>query len=1213
MKKILGLDLGSTSIGWAFIEENNTSRNIRQLGVRIIPYSGDEKDQFTKGQAITLNKDRTLKRTARKTMHRYKLRRNNLLQLFTEWGITITPNLMRSLTAKELYGLRAKAVSEKVTPEELARIFFHLNQKRGYKSSRHAAEEEGGKKLSDYLTELKDRKELLEKEHITIGQYFFSELQKDSGFRVRQKVFPRECYIDEFNRIWDEQQKHHPQLLTEANKLRIRDEIIYYQRRLKSQKGLVSECRFELHHKVAPKSSPLYQVEKIWESINTISLTNKFKETYTITPEQKQAIFEHLDNKEKLSASDLFKILGLSRTSGWYANEQIKKAGLQGNTTKVRLIKEFKNLGIERPDLLAFKLEIETKQKVNKETGEVTDYEMITPAFEKQPLYRIWHLLYSVDEPTQVINVLQKQFGFTAEQAEQLSKIDFKKAGFGAKSARAIRKLLPGLMQGLPYSSAAERVGYKHSDSITKEENLQRQLLEALPPIAKNSLRQPVVEKILNQLVNLINAIMNDPALGRPDEIRVEMARQLQQNQKKRNEAYQKSIDTDKRHKEIRERLQSEYPGMAISRKVIEKYKLYEQQNGDCMYTGKKMELSKVLRGDGIDVDHVIPQSKLFDDSFQNKVLVLRAENEKKDNATAYDYMKSKGDEIFRQYIERVDRLFDAQKINRSKQQKLLITESEIPNDFINRQLNETSYISKLARQMLQQICNNVYSSTGMVTDFLRHQWGYDEVLKQLGLKRWQDAGLAESDTMPAWSKRDDHRHHALDALVVACTRQSIIQRLNTLNSSDTRTEMLQAINGKAPVGWQQTKSLAKQYIQTEQPFTTQQVAEALSHILISLKPGKRVAAKGNNKATGQRPLTPRGQLHKESVYGKIRRYSKEKVPLNGRFNKAELIANEKEKKLVLDRLAQFENDPKKAFKNLEDNPIWMDAEKTKALTAVTIWEDFFVIKYNLDQNFKEKDIEFIVDDGIRKKVQERFDARKGQKEHPLKNLDNDPIWLNEAKRIPVKTVRCFTGLSDLVPLHSASNGITKPMSQKSGEDVPVDFVSTRNNHHMGIYKTAEGKLVEIVVTLWDALERKKIGIPVVITDPQKTWDDVWARGLDNQAVLSQLPQPDWTFVTSLQQNELFIFRMTAEELQKSIAANDLKAISPNLYRVQKLTQGDYFFRHHLETTVDDKKWGGEKESKILGKLLRITSLNNLLALNPQKIILKPTGKISKA
>ncbi|HMP87138.1 MAG TPA: type II CRISPR RNA-guided endonuclease Cas9, partial [Lacibacter sp.] len=1034
MKKILGLDLGSTSIGWAFIEENKTSRAIRKLGVRIIPYSGDEKDQFTKGQAITLNKDRTLKRTARKTMHRYKMRRTDLLQVFSDWGITISPKLMRSLTALELYGLRAKAVSEPVTREELARILFHLNQKRGYKSSRQAAEEEGGKKLSDYLTELKERKELLEQQHITIGQYFYSQLKNDTTFRVRQKVFPRECYIDEFNRIWNEQKKHHPQLLTEENKSRIRDEIIYYQRRLKSQKKLVSECRFELHHKVAPKSSPLYQVEKIWESINTISLTNKFKENYTITPEQKQAIFEHLDNKEKLTLTDLLKILGLSRTSGWHANEQIKKAGLQGNTTKARLLKEFKNLGIERPDLLEFHLEIETNQKVNKETGEVSEYEMISPGFEKQPLYRIWHLLYSVDDPGQVINVLQQQYHFTKEQAEQLSKIDFTKAGFGAKSARAIRKLLPGLMQGLTYAYAAEIVGYNHSDSITKEENLQRQLLEQLPRIPKNSLRQPVVEKILNQLVNLINAILQDPGLGRPDEIRVELARELKQNQEERNKAYQNTIDTDKRHKLIRERLQSEYPGLAVTRKVIEKFKLFEQQDGLCMYSGKTMQLAQVLRGEGVDVDHIIPQSKLFDDSFQNKVLAFRTENEKKDNFTAYDYMKSKGDEAFRQYLERVDKLLETQKITRSKQQKLLMSNDEIPSDFINRQLNETRYIAKEARQLLQQVCLNVHSSTGMVTDFLRHQWGYNEVLKQLGLKKWEEAGLLDSENMPKWSKRDDHRHHALDALVVACTKQSIIQRLNTLNSSNTRTEMLQAIQGKTAEGWQKKKSLSEMYIQTEQPFTTQDVAEALSHILISIKPGKRVAARGKNKATGQRPLTPRGQLHKESVYGRIRRYSKEKIPLNGRFNKADLIANEQEKKLVLERLTQYENDPKKAFKNLEKDPIWLDAEKTKSLTAVTVWEDYFVIKYNLDQNFKEKDVPFIVDDAIRQKVQERFDQYKEQKEHPLKNLENDPIWLNEAKRIPIKTVRCFTGLSDLVPLHSASNGITKPMSRKTDQ-----------------------------------------------------------------------------------------------------------------------------------------------------------------------------------
>jgi CRISPR-associated endonuclease Csn1 len=1217
MKKILGLDLGSTSIGWAYIEEKNNAKSIKKLGVRIIPYSADEKDQFSKGQAISKNKDRTIKRTARKTNNRYKQRREALLKTLNGWGVELNKELMYSINALQLYGLRVKALTEKLSLEELSRILFHLNQKRGYKSSRHSSgEEESGKKLSDYLTELKDRKDYLEKNNITIGQFFYEKLRENPFFRIKQNVFPRECYIQEFNRIWDEQQKHYPTILTEENRKIIRDEIIFFQRRLKSQKRLVGECQFELHHKVAPKSSPLFQIEKIWESINTISLTNKYKEVYNLSIEQKQAIFHHLDNNEKLNYSELLKILGLKRTDGWYPNEQIKKAGLQGNTTKTKIAKELKALKIENPDLLQFTLKTEIKQSVNKETGEVKEFQMITPSFEKEPLYHLWHLLYSIDEPAQLINVLQRDYQFTKEQAEHLSKIDFKKAGFGSKSARAIRKLLPALMQGIDYSKAAETVGYNHSNSITKEENRQRELLTTLPLYKRNSLRQPVVEKIMNQLINVINNIINDEHLGKPDEIRIELARELKQSQEERNRTYSNTIETDKKHKAIRDRLEKEYPGFKISRKVIEKYKLYEQQDGLCMYSGVKMELAQVLRGEGIDVDHIIPQSRLFDDSFQNKVLAYRKENEKKGNETAYDFMKSKSENEFNQYIERVSRLFEAEKITKSKQAKLLMSGTEIPSDFINRQLNETRFISKEATKLLKQVCHNVHTTTGMVTDFLRNEWGYNEVLQQLNWEKYDKAGKTKDGKIKDWSKRDDHRHHAIDALVVACTSQSFIQRLNNLNSSQTREEMLDIIKGKINEGWQKRKSLIEQHVQVLRPFHPEQVIEAVDNILVSIKPGKRVAAKGLNKANGQRPLTPRGQLHKEFVYGKIKRYSKEKVQLNARFTKANDIANEKEKKLVLERLQEFNNDPKKAFKELDKNPIWLDAEKTKPLTAVTVWEEFYVIKYQLDQNFKEKDIDFIIDDGIREKVKQRFTERAGQKDHPLKNLDKDPIWLNEAKGIPVKTVRCFTGLADLVPLHSASNGITKPLSKKTEDDKPVDFVSTRNNHHIAIYQTPDGKLEDRTVTLWEAVERKKYSIPVIVTSPKQTWDYVLERGIEAQELLTNLPEQDSVFVTSLQQNEMFVVKMKNEEVQEAIATNNLKSISKNLYRVQKLTKKssgsiDIYLRHHLETSVDDKKTGGEMIAKQIGKVLIVSSLKALMDLNPIKVNISHAGKIT--
>lgn len=1210
MKKILGLDLGSSSIGWAYIIESEQSRTIQKLGVRIVPIDSTARDAFSKGQSISINKDRTLKRTARKTLHRYKLRKAALVKVLETNGMMPNEQLLNKISAVELYGLRDKAVREKISLAELGRILFHLNQKRGYRSSRKGeVQEEGGKKLSDYLQEIKERKELLEREQITIGQYFYREIQNNQWTTIKNNVFPRECYIHEFENIWETQQRDYPEILTAELKNVIKNEIIFYQRPLKSAKWLVGECRFEKHHKVTPISSPLFQIEKIWESVHNISLANKKKESYPIGWEQKQKIFQHLDNNDKLTNKQLLDILGLRSTDGWYANEQIRKAGIQGNTTKSKLLKAFKQLDIKRHDLLEFNLIYSDKnERIDEATGEIIPA-IIDSSFEHEPLYQIWHVLYSIEDPTQTINTLIKRFNLSPEQAEGLSKLDFTQAGFGNKSARAIRKLLPALMHDYDYTKSCKLVGYNHSDSITLQENNERELKEQLNQYNRNSLRQPVVEKILNQLVNVVNAILKENDLGRPDEIRVELARELKQSKDERERAYKKANDTDKTNKTIIEKLNKEFPGLVVTRKILEKYKLHEQQNGLCLYSGENIPLSMALRGDSVDIDHIIPQSKLFDDSFQNKVLVWQKENKAKDNLTAYDYIKSKGEQKFAQYLESVNRLFEAEKITRSKRNKLLQSEKEIPDDFINRQLNESRYIAKEAVRLLKDVCRNVYSTTGSVTEFLRHQWGYNEVLKQLNWEKYDAAGLIKDGKIDGWSKRDDHRHHAIDALVVACTQQSHIQRLNTLNSSITRNQLLELVANGSETGWQAKRSLLEQSLYLEQPFTTQQVKEAVAKILISQKPGKRVAALGKNKlANGheQRTLTPRGFLHKETVYGKIKRYSEQKVPLNARFNQSENIVHLKEKQLVVERLHQFDHDPKKAFQDLTKNPIWLDEAKTKALTEVTVWEEFFVVKYTLGPGFKEKDIESIIDTSIKEKVRKRFEDLGN---NAFKDLENNPIWLNEEKKIPIKSVRCFTGLKDLVALHKTESGKTFSSLQNKSNAKAVDFVSTRNNHHIAIYETPEGKLEEKSVTLWESVVRKQLNIPVIVKSPKEVWDHIFDKGIENQEVLANLPKEDWKFLESLQQNEMFVFGMTREELENAIKDNKFDQISLNLFRVQKISEKDYNFRHHLETRLG-KDQIEESKNLSLGKLIRLRNPSVFKISPPLKVNITPLGNI---
>lgn len=479
MKKILGLDLGVASIGWALVNViNDIPTEIMAMGSRIIPLSADDANEFSTGNAISKNQKRTERRTQRKGYDRYQLRRKNLTDFLRKLNMCPTEQLIK-LEALELWGLRSRAVNEQISLIELGRILYHLNQKRGYKSAK--SDDIDDKKQKDYVADVNNRYKTIKGLGQTIGQYLYGQLFKDKHFRTKEKVFPRIAYIEEFDLIWESQAKHYPTILTEENKSIVRDEIIYYQRNLKSCKHLVSVCEFEIRPyknkkgetvyngpKVAPRSSPLFQVCKNWESLNNIVLKNRRGKEFEFTVELRRKLFNHLDNNEKLTTSDLFNILEVKKADGWWGGKAIGK-GLQGNTTKMQISKALNGIP-EYKKLLQFDLKNIDTGLADTETGEIVV--QISPVFENEPLYRLWHTIYSIKDKDELKKVLNKNFGIEEpEVIEALYKIDFGKAGFGNKSSKAIRRILPYLQDGLMYSEACLAAGFRHSESLTVVEN----------------------------------------------------------------------------------------------------------------------------------------------------------------------------------------------------------------------------------------------------------------------------------------------------------------------------------------------------------------------------------------------------------------------------------------------------------------------------------------------------------------------------------------------------------------------------------------------------------------------------------------------------------------------------------------------------------------------------------------------------------------------
>lgn len=1245
MKKILGLDLGTNSIGWAVVnaDENDKPVSIESMGSRIVPLSPDDSNEFTKGNAISKNQSRTEKRTARKGYDRYQLRREYLTVELRQLKMLPDEKLIK-LPVLELWELRAKAATHgnQLTLPEIGRVLYHINQKRGYK---HAKSDESAEtKQKEYVAKVNSRYAMIIERNQTIGQFFAeklkeSEIETPKGkfytYRIKEQVFPRRAYEAEFDQIMECQKVFYPDILTENEIAKLRNEIIFYQRKLKSCKHLVSLCDFEKKEyenkdgkivfggpKVAPKSSPLFQVCKIWEEVNNLTLKNRRNDELYITLEQRKAMVDFLDAHEKLTLVDLYSILGISKQDGWWGGKAIGR-GLQGNTTKIALKKalgDFEN--VER--LLQFNLKNTDSKLLDEVTGEII--QIIDPKFAKEPLYDLWHTVYSISDKEEFANALKKKYNINDEDIiNRLYAIDFVKPGFGNKSTRAMRRILPYLQQGLKYSDACEYAGFRHSESLTKEENRARQLLDKLPPIQKNELRQPIVEKILNQMINVVNALMSE--YGQFDTIRIELARELKQSKDDRNISFLLNEAMQRLNESIAKRLSSE--GIKPTKRILEKFKFIFPTKGcidnrtgkfvtksfdslstinQCIYCGKPFSLSAALNGEEYEIEHIIPRDLICDNSQSNKVLSCRNCNKTKNNRTAFDYMRSQDKEAFEAYLNRVEKWSKDGIISPAKRERLLLSHEDYLGrkklgktteedkkyweEFVSRQAAETQYISRESIGILRQCCRNVYATSGSVTAILRHLWGYDEILHQLNFERYKQAGLTETVTWESnhgknkhtkeqivdWSKRIDHRHHAIDALVVACTQQGFIQRINTLNADDTKDLMKKQIES-AGLKFEEKKVLLDKYLASLVPFKTQTVADEVDKILISFKAGKKSAStgkrieyiKGKKRVAQKGIIVPRGALHEEGVYGQI--------TING---EKEIV-----KKYKLGKGAQgFVFTGKETYEKKEK----LD-KKTGEIKIIE--ED--KIKNVLDS---------IVDGNIRAKVLQRlnqgFEDGKDYRDDVkkaldnLNNLDKNPIFADENNTIPIRTVRCRTGLSAVVPV------------KRNEQSVPIGFVKPGNNHHIVIYRDKEGHLKEHAVTFWHAVERKKYGLPVIIENPKGVWDSIMDKQFP-ESFMEQLPDVNWTFEMSLQQNEMFVLGMDDDAFKDAMHNNDYAMISKYLYRVQSISESDYWFRLHIETQNDKTS-----SAKLARKYHRVQSIKAFYELHPHKVHVSMIGKIKE-
>jgi len=1345
MKKILGLDLGTNSIGWALVNESENKEersSIIKLGVRVNPLSLDELSNFEKGKSITTNAERTLKRSMRRNLQRYKLRRENLVEILLEHGFIKQDTLLSengNSSTFETYRLRAKAAKEEITLQQFARVLLMLNKKRGYKSSRKTKEQDEGQLIdgieiarrlydenltpgqlchqllksgkkylpdfyrsdlqnefdkiwnfqrqfypeiltdslkeelknknekatwticdkpfhlvgikrttkgealklenyewrskaisekfdlerltiilqkvngqingsSGYLGAISDRSKELYFNKMTVGQYLMAKLAANPNESLKNQIFYRQDYLDEFNIIWDKQAEFHREFTNEL-KQEIRDIVIFYQRPLKSQKGLISFCEFESKQveveidgkmkritigcRVIPRSSPLFQEFRIWQNLNNIEIFGKGQNSRSNTTdsdiilqsesgerrflfqEEKELLYRELSIREKLSKNDALKLLFDN-----FKELDLNYNNIEGNRTGAALFKAYNDIiefsGHEKIDFDKNNADeiFKSVRTIFETLGYNTDILKFDPENEldRQPYFKLWHLLYSFEgdnSKTGANNLIAKiseLYGFENECAKIIANINFQD-DYGNLSAKAIRKILPYLKAGNRFDLACEYAGYRHSKSSLKKEEIENKVLKnKLKILPKNSLRNPVVEKILNQMVNVINSIID--TYGKPDEIRIELARELKKNVKEREALTRIINDTTRANVEIKKILQAEFNLSHVSRTDIIRYKLYKELETNAyktLYSNTYIPREKIFSKE-FDIEHIIPQARLFDDSFSNKTLEKKDINIEKGNLTAFDYVKEKlGENGLEDYLNRIDRLYKVGIISKAKYNKLKMSEKDIPEGFIERDLRNTQYIAKKALELLGGIVKTAVPTTGSITDRLREDWQLIDVMKELNWEKYkaldlivylEDKDGRKIGRIKDWTKRNDHRHHAMDALTVAFTKHAYIQYFNNLNARYNKNSNTYAIeqkyfnNGRAlpPIPLVEFRAEAK---------------KQLEGTLVSIKAKNKVVTNNfniTNRKEGTNKLmqqTPRGQLHLETIYGSHRQpvVKTEKIGSNFNYDMISMVTRPIYRKALLKRLQDNDNDPQKAFtgkNSLKRNPIFLDEFNTKQVpekVKILSFEEGYTIRKQIAPDLT---IDKVVDQKIRRILQERI-KEYGDAKKAFTNLDENPIWLNKEKGISIKRVT-ISGINNAQSIHKKRDKEGRLISDKEGKPVPVDFVNTGNNHHVAVYRDYNGDLQENVVSFYEAVTRAILGLPVIDKEYKKS--------------------EGWEFLFSMKQNEYFVFPnkntgFNPKEVDL-LSLENYANISPNLYRVQKFTTKDYFFRHHLETTVEN-------------------------------------------
>ena len=899
MRYRLGLDVGSNSLGWCVLELNEDGEpfRIEVAGSRI----------FSDGRQVkskaTLKADRRVARSARRRHDRYKQRRNYLICELTKLGLFPEDKSDRlAIQILNPFELRAKALTEKLPLHYIGRALFHINQRRGFKSNRKDRSEESSKgmvsnsvralleemgligknptegesyrnlskeeKRIARQTEAENRKQALAKlaeSNTTFGEFLWNRIKKGQSVRARPlsdsklyDVYPtREMLEDEFTKIWNSQKQYYPDILTIENFDKIHS-IIFYQRKLKPP--VVGQCIYFPKEKRTFRAMPSFQRYRILSEVNNI----KWVTSKGTTP-----IIDHTD--AQIAVVNLLEQPTV-KTTPTDRNAKVGFAKIKTTLRKTGMVEGEFDINLETSD---------RKDLDGNQTTNVMQHEDYVGA--------IWHS-WSMEKQDKFIEIilddelsdqevqcrLMNEFGLSEFLATNCTTAPLVEgtASLSLKAARLLGKYMsdgPMLQSDAVQKASSEIEEFVNPYTYSKD----RETLDRLPYYGKafqdkhiipgernkedlddeykyyGGVTNPTVHISLNQIRNVVNELID--TYGHPESIAIELGRDLPLGPEGRRKLEKEQRDNRATNVRLGEKL-DELGNVTSKPGNLLKIRLWEELNPDpngrcCPFSGKKIRCSDIFSG-AVEIEHLIPFSISLDNSRANKILCTRQANSDKGNRTPFEAFGNSPDGYNWHEIHA-----RAQQLPKSK--KWRFEEDALEKwfgqhaDFLGRHLNDTRYIGRLAKEYLEFICpfNKIDVLTGRHTALFRRHWGLNSVLAE-------NRGT-ESDSSKNKKIRNDHRHHAIDAIVIGMTTRSMLQKVSRVAkifedsgvakfSEETGLDRIfvKRVDGTSPIDpWQGFRN---------------EVKNVVRGIVVSHKIKRKKVAFG---ATD-------GQLHNDTAYG---------------------------------------------------------------------------------------------------------------------------------------------------------------------------------------------------------------------------------------------------------------------------------------------------------------------------------------------------------